>query len=50
MASSYAIYPSLPRSTQHAPFVGLAIADDPGSIARLKPESSIYHSGFDSLE
>jgi len=39
----------LPTQTYLAyPFVGLAVADDPGGRAGLKPESSIYHSGFDT--
>jgi hypothetical protein len=36
--------PSMP------PFVGLAVADDPGGHAELKLESSIYHSSFDAPE
>jgi hypothetical protein len=48
VVSSYTIYPSLPRPTQNAPFVSLAIADAPGCTASLKPESSIYHSSFDA--
>jgi hypothetical protein len=43
--------PPLPTLTHPAyPLVGLAVADGPDGTAGLKPESSIYHSGFDAPE